>query len=384
MTTKKFRKKQEGNNLTPESYDGYDFTFKMVQDFRNRIGMLDSNPVLTAKVVDVIELTPESQQSFIKFVVVAKIDDLDDALPLEPDNTKYKTKTNIISMSHFVPADETLQRPEIGQKVYVQFTDTNNRLGGLYKGPVESFSLIDVVTDVFKGIFPPSNAPSNPPVSSKATFAAARGTNSTKRMTEFRPQTHPNPNNGAARDTLNIARSYGDGGGYRWPAGNSNAGSGCPDTIAHKGNIIINKSTDGTTYCSGFTFAVLMKTAEKRGLLNSLDLVAVRNLQKDWYGFGPNTDGENLVASALQASQIGFNISKDEAQPGDFLQLWRTNNSGHSTVFVEWVLEQGQKIGLKYRSTQTSTNGIGDRIEYFTGFKGGSLDPNRLYFARLL
>ena len=54
-------------------------------------------------------------------------------------------------------------------------------------------------------------------------------------------------------------------------------------------------------------------------------------------------------------------------------------------VFLHWVTEGGQRIGFKYRSSQGSTKGIGDRVEYFAGVAGknGAVVPKRMYFCRL-
>jgi hypothetical protein len=54
-------------------------------------------------------------------------------------------------------------------------------------------------------------------------------------------------------------------------------------------------------------------------------------------------------------------------------------------VLVEWVREGGRIIGIKYRSSQKSTDGIGDRVEYFADVKGreGKVDRARTYVARL-
>ena len=95
--------------------------------------------------------------------------------------------------------------------------------------------------------------------------------------------------------------------------------------------------------------------------------------------------GETQCAYALEKLGIGKPVAIKDAKPGDFLQLWRTNKSGHSVVFLDWITDAGRPIGVKYRSTQTSTNGIGDRTEYFTGIPGkkGSVDPKRLHFGRL-
>ena len=77
-------------------------------------------------------------------------------------------------------------------------------------------------------------------------------------------------------------------------------------------------------------------------------------------------------------------MSADDAQPGDFLQFWRTK-SGHSVVFLDWIDRDGKRVGFKYRSSQGSTKGIGDHAEYFkdSGVAGGEVDRNRMYFGRL-
>ena len=54
-------------------------------------------------------------------------------------------------------------------------------------------------------------------------------------------------------------------------------------------------------------------------------------------------------------------------------------------MFLNWVEKNGKKIGIHYRSSQTSTDGIGDRAEYFadSGVKGGQVLRERTYLARL-
>lgn len=180
----------------------------------------------------------------------------------------------------------------------------------------------------------------------------------------------------AASDVVEIAREFKDGGGYKWK------GSGVPQEIQFKGERILPKGE--ATYCSGFTFAVVMKTAEKRGLLRDKSVEQVRAFQKEWYG-ATKESGETQCVLAVERLGIGKSIAVEKAKAGDFLQLWRTNKSGHSVVFLEWVKDGKQPIGLKYRSTQTSTDGIGDRIEHFAGVPGedGKVDAKRMYFCRL-
>jgi hypothetical protein len=127
-----------------------------------------------------------------------------------------------------------------------------------------------------------------------------------------------------------------------------------------------------------------MKTANERGLLKGKTAEQIQSFQKEWYG-ATKESGETQCAYAIEKLGIGQRVATKDAKPGDFLQLWRTNKSGHSVVFLDWVSDKGQPIGVKYRSTQTSTKGIGDRTEYFTGVPGkkGAVDPKRLYFCRL-
>lgn len=182
------------------------------------------------------------------------------------------------------------------------------------------------------------------------------------------------------RAVLKIAHDFKDGGAYntKW------TGSGTPERIEHLGERILAEGTGGT-YCSGFTFNVAMKTAEKLGLLKGKSVDEVRKFQKNWYGaVSDKTMREKQCSLAVGELGIGKEVSSDEAQPGDFAQFWRSK-SGHSVVFLGWLLDKdGQRTGLKYRSSQGSTNGIGNHIEYFNNSKvgKGTVDPSRIYFAR--
>jgi len=181
-----------------------------------------------------------------------------------------------------------------------------------------------------------------------------------------------------ASDTLEAARAYEDGGGYD----NSWKGTGVPKEIQFKGERILTKGKG--TYCCGFTFAVTMDVALQRGLLVEKSPDEVRTLQKQWYG-ATEESREIQCAMAVEKLGIGQRVKSDDAQPGDFLQFWRTNKSGHSVVFIDWVEDAGQRVGFKYRSSQGSTKGIGDRVEYFGGASGtnGLVMPERMYFCRL-
>ncbi len=178
-------------------------------------------------------------------------------------------------------------------------------------------------------------------------------------------------------DVIRIAQAFPDGGAYKLTAGNS----GVPEEINFNGQKILSKG-DGT-YCSGFTFAVAMKAATERGLLTNKTVAQIKKFQKEWYG-ATESSAEIQCSMAVTNLGIGKPVKFDDAQSGDFAQLWR-GKSGHNVVFLGWLEEDGKKIGLRYRSSQTKTDGISDRTEYFGAIHGQKdpINPKRVYFCRL-
>lgn len=174
---------------------------------------------------------------------------------------------------------------------------------------------------------------------------------------------------------LAFAKALPDGGGYEM------TGSGVPIEIVHKGTRILPKGA--RTYCSGFTFAAAMTTAERLGLLKDKTVEQIRRFQKEWYGGAG--DPEKQQGPAMRNLGVGDNVPLEQAQPGDFLQLWRVGGSGHSVVFTGWLMDPsrpGVLVGFSYRSSQPRTNGIGNSQERFSD-AGGTVLRNRIYFSRL-
>lgn len=177
-------------------------------------------------------------------------------------------------------------------------------------------------------------------------------------------------------DILKVGESV-SGGGYN----KAFAGTGTPFVISHGGQEILSAATDGT-YCSGYTCGVAMKTMQERGMLNDMTPEQLKNFQKTWYGAKDFEKGksETLSTKALEDYNLGKRIEHKEAKPGDIAQIWRNNGSGHSVIFKDWVTDdKGNRVGIKYRSSQPNTKGIGDRTEMFDN----KIDPKRIYVARL-
>lgn len=175
-------------------------------------------------------------------------------------------------------------------------------------------------------------------------------------------------------DVMRIAYSYPDGGGYIWK--NS---TGVCETLTHKDETILEKQPTGT-YCCGFTLQVAFKLAQEHGLFDDKSVKEVKQFQRMWYG-ATSESGETQCTLAMETLGVGHAVEHDDARPGDFGNFWRTK-SGHSIIFLNWTTDDdGNRTGIHYRSSQTKTDGIGDRTEYFKGH-GGEVDPARLYLCR--
>jgi hypothetical protein len=170
-----------------------------------------------------------------------------------------------------------------------------------------------------------------------------------------------------------------------------NSYDGVTRDVLYENRVVARENPDGsgTCFCCGLTFEVFFRSLQRlfgdlkqdqdvNGMVWSQmrDLLVIWFVQQMW-GEGPGP--------AVEKYGIGDKIySFADARKGDFLQYWRTTGSGHSVIFIEWMLNTatGDTTGFRYWSTQGSTNGINYSTEYFTG-KGGTVDPDLTFFARL-
>lgn len=182
-------------------------------------------------------------------------------------------------------------------------------------------------------------------------------------------------------DVLNAAYQYTDGGGYKW---DKFTGSGCPERVEFRGVTLVEPA-DAGTYCNGFTFVVVMRVARDRGLLDELYIDDMNTFKRQWYASTPDL-AEQGSARALDNLGIGYMVDPEDARPGDFIYFQRPrSHSAHSAIFLGWIEAYGSKIGIRYRSSQPSTNGIGDTSEFFelNDIPTGSIPWDRFYVARM-
>lgn len=175
--------------------------------------------------------------------------------------------------------------------------------------------------------------------------------------------------------------------------------NGVTETIAYQGTTIAKANPDGSksSHCVGLTFEVFYKAMQQRNKELGLPLDNFNNMTSEdmktfllnWYAaLGTPKNQGNQLAGAIVKYGLGAQITNlEDVRKGDFIDFSRTNNSGHTAVFINWLRDESKNIiGFKYWSTQTSTNGINYKEEYFnnnsSGIKG-LVDRNYLYIGRI-
>ncbi len=178
---------------------------------------------------------------------------------------------------------------------------------------------------------------------------------------------------------IEVANSK-SGGGYYWPDPAPEGYHGAPETFKWQGSTILGAS-EGRSHCCGFTCWVALEVAKANGLLEGKTVKQVRSFKGLWFGSSTNHE---MPARALPALGIGVKVPFQDAQPGDFMQLWRTDDSGHSVIFLDWVRDAAGTItAVKYRGSNKTTKGVGDHTEKLKS-AGGRVDPAKCHVGRML
>lgn len=178
-------------------------------------------------------------------------------------------------------------------------------------------------------------------------------------------------------------------GKYSWAGG-----SGMPIDIKFQGESpIFTKMADGSTYCTGFTFAVCFTTSLNRGLLEDFTDNDIKTMHSIWNQGNPSQKPKLCVDAiskpiAPNLKPLGKEVTLEDCEANDFCQIWRTTGSGHSVIVVDKIVDNGKITGIKYFSSNAVTNpqtgrtGAGENTEYFSD-SGGKMIRENTYFARL-
>jgi hypothetical protein len=128
-----------------------------------------------------------------------------------------------------------------------------------------------------------------------------------------------------------------------------------------------------SSYCSGATYAVFVEAlgsliSHRKGEINAAQIEAIRLQEPNggrrddgvkFWGWW-NADGPGSLLAMTQYSDIGVRIDPVAAKPGDFCNIDWIKGAGHSVVFLAWEVAPDGSPGMRFWSSQKSTNGFGD------------------------
>lgn len=172
---------------------------------------------------------------------------------------------------------------------------------------------------------------------------------------------------------------------YYWP--DDADWYGTTRDIWYLDTLVAEGDPEGRCYCVGLTWELMMRAFDEvdretggDGSLNGMSVSDLSSFRTDWFVRDLWGDG---VVTAMESYGLGDEVTDPaDLRPGDILQFWRHSGSGHSVVFIDWELDgDGDIIGIRYWSTQGSTDGIGYNEEYF-GTSGSTIDPSHFFAAR--
>ncbi|MBX3728306.1 MAG: hypothetical protein KF858_03905 [Candidatus Sumerlaeia bacterium] len=170
-------------------------------------------------------------------------------------------------------------------------------------------------------------------------------------------------------------------GSYRMlPSSQWSTSMGTTRDIHYNGKLRFRGDTQRRSYCSGLIFEVYLAASERALGTPDFEFPNVpeqyfARFRRDFYGY----DGqEETHVKALVDRKLGVRIdSLAEARPGDLLQFWRNNGTGHSVVFLEH--EGDRRPEIRYWSVQKGRLGIDREV---IGSEPAQIDAGRIFIVR--
>lgn len=156
----------------------------------------------------------------------------------------------------------------------------------------------------------------------------------------------------------------------------------------------------GDCFSSGFTLEIFLRAFQlflvAEGLpgttlfQHGASVLAVEDVARDggefyryWQGVGMERASSGAAFEALGIGQVIDRANWDNALPGDYVNLWRTDDTGTAAIFGSWVVSGDERVGIRYFSCprvlgeecfeqdeSDNLNGPSFRTELFAGSGG--------------
>ncbi|GAB6087416.1 hypothetical protein JCM11672_26880 [Alkaliphilus crotonatoxidans] len=198
---------------------------------------------------------------------------------------------------------------------------------------------------------------------------------------------------------LDVIKTYSSG-NYPYLLNNDYANyNGVTTNLYYQDQLLLKAHPNGSkaSHCVGITFEVFFKAMmnrnEKLGLpkddFNGMTWNELYDFALGWFVANGNK-AQNNAARVIEKYGLGKVVTNlEEVKAGDIIDFSRENHTGHTVIFINWIRDNGKIVGLKYWSSQGSTNGISYNEEYFNipkgdGSKYGNVIIDQLYIGRVL
>ena len=205
-----------------------------------------------------------------------------------------------------------------------------------------------------------------------------------------------NKDQGLNQYVLDIINTYHIGGGrYPYLLNHDYANyNGVTRNLYYQGKVLLKAHPSGNkaSHCVGITFEVFFRAMQERNKdlgiavddFNGMNWDNLFDFVMNWYAAsGPKRT--NNIVTAVERYGVGTGINRlEDVRAGDFIDINRTNGTGHTVVFLNWIKDGERIVGLRYWSSQPSTRGINYNEEYFHGYGNGNVIKNQLYMVRIL
>ncbi|MGI6344761.1 MAG: hypothetical protein ACOX18_06860 [Bacillota bacterium] len=169
--------------------------------------------------------------------------------------------------------------------------------------------------------------------------------------------------------------------------------NGVTADIRYQDRLLLKAHPSGnrSSHCVGITFEVFFHAMQARnsevGLskddFNQITFNELQDFMLLWYTAQGSKEVSN-PAFAIVKYGLGQQIGDWEfAKAGDFIDFSRTNGTGHSVIFMNWLRQDGVIVGLRYWSSQASTGGIAYKEEHFSTKNDGGILSDGFYIGRV-